>query len=108
MQFRRLYWVTEQFNDSGESAVTGVFTSLYDLIADGLRWLPEPANSTRFRLTLIKLDSTKEPLGVWASPDFGNVTEDLQQYVKTGEFSEGDVDALAGALSAHMDEAPGK
>ncbi len=36
MMFRRLYWVVEEVDTSGRSQVTGVYTSIQDLIKHGL------------------------------------------------------------------------
>ncbi len=83
--FRRLYWVVEEVEQTGQSQVIGVYTSIQDLIARGLGCI-DAGND--IRLTLTKLDSTKPPLGCWASPRFGDLEKDLQEYVKTDEFTQ--------------------
>ncbi|MDI9636580.1 hypothetical protein QPK87_01540 [Kamptonema cortianum] len=85
MKFRKLYWVTEQVEESGNSSVRGVYTSIYDLTSKGLRW-DEDAGTTGFRVTLAKLDSNCAPLGSWSAPSFSTMLEDLQPYVASGEF----------------------
>ncbi len=86
MKFRKLYWVTEQLDGENRSEVTGVYTSLPDLMAKGFRWCEEVEKTSTFRLSLVKLDSSKKPLGVWDSPDFKGMLEDLQEFVETDEF----------------------
>jgi hypothetical protein len=97
MMFRKLYWVTEQIEPSGKSKVTGVYTSIPDLIRHGLRWTDQNSGG-EFRLTLTKLDCAKEPLGCWTSPKFKGLESDLQQFVKTDEFSQDQCNALSVSL----------
>jgi hypothetical protein len=84
MMFRRLYWVVEEVEKSGRSQVIGVYTSIQDLINRGLGCVD---SGNEIRLTLTKLDSTKPPLGCWASPRFENIEKDLEEYVQTDEFT---------------------
>jgi len=84
MMFRKLYWVTERVEGNGESRVVGVFTSIPDLIRHGLSTFE---STHGLRLTLIKLDSSKEPLGTWQGPSFEGLDAALQEYVRTDEFS---------------------
>jgi len=93
--FRKLYWVTEQVDRDGSSRVTGVYTSIPDLIRHGLRW---SRTSDSLRLTLTKLDSEKEPLGSWASPGFSGLEASLQEFIRTDEFSQEHCQALVKAL----------
>jgi len=86
MMFRRLYWVTEQVQRGGTSQVTGVYTSIPDLIHRGLRWIGDH-KGCEFRLTLVKLDCEREPLGSWQSPDFSDLGPSLDQFIETDEFS---------------------
>ncbi len=88
MKFRKLYWVTEQIAADGSSAVMGVYTSIFDIRAKGIKWLESETKTSGFRVSLIKLDSAGEPLGRWTSPGFDNMEEDLHQFVATGEFDE--------------------
>ncbi len=104
MKFRRLYWVTEQLGDDGISEVAGVFTSIPDLVEDGLQWCDGIVRNSKFRLTLVKLDSKKKPLGCWTSPDFQTLSHDLEEYVKTQEFGTQECESLVEALKAF----PGK
>ena len=98
MKFRRLYWVTEQVDEQGMSEIAGVFTSIPDLVEEGIHWYDDIEKRNGFRLTLVKLDSKQRPLGVWASPDYGNLSEDLKEYVNTQEFSVSEVESLLDAL----------
>jgi hypothetical protein len=88
--FRRLYWVSEQVAPDQTSAVLGVYTSIPDLIRYGLRF-PEKGY---LRLTLTKLDSDREPMARWTSPEFEGLEEGLAPYVATEEFSIEQVKAL--------------
>lgn len=89
MMFRKLYWVIEGVNrsrmmDDGCSTVLGVYTSIPDLVRNGL---PQAERFPGFRLSLVKLDSSDTPLGVWESPDFEGLADALKTYVSTDEFS---------------------
>ncbi len=99
MKFRRIYWVTEQLDKDGRSEIAGVYTSIPDLLDGGLRWDDGiPDKTEGFRLTLVKLDSSKKPLGSWASPGFDGLSEDLREYIGTGEFGEMDCIQLVSEL----------
>ena len=93
--FRRLYWVVEEVDKTGRSQVSGVYTSIQDLIKFGLGCVD---NGNEIRLTLTKLDSSKPPLGVWASPRFDNLEADMQEYIQTDEFSEEQCKSLCDEL----------
>lgn len=100
MVFRKIYWVTEQIDLAGKSHVTGVFTSIPDLMSKGLRWVNgEAGQFSGFRLSLVKLDCDGDVLGSWQSPGFDNLAADLQPYIATQEFSIEDVQQLPVALS---------
>lgn len=94
--FRRLYWVTEEIAEDGASRVTGVYTSVPDLIRHGLRWTGSPKKT--FRLSLVKLDCNNDPLGCFESPRYEGLEERLQDFVKTNEFSVEECQSLADAL----------
>ena len=96
MMFRKLYWVTERVENDGKSRVTGVYTSIPDLIRHGL---PMNGHAGSLRLTLTKLDCSCEPLGCWGERDFDRLSSDLQQFVRTDEFSEDQCQALVDVLS---------
>lgn len=100
MMFRKLYWVTEEVANDGTSQVRGVYTSIPDLIRHGLQW--SESDRTGFRLTLVKLDCEREPLGRWESPSFEGLEERLQDFVKTDEFSEEHCKTLASELNSFM------
>ena len=95
MKFRRIYWVTEQVDENGRSQIAGVFTSIPDLLEKGLHWNEEIPGRAGFRISLVKLDSAKKPLGVWSSPSFDGLDAALKEYVGTGEFSEGDCEQMS-------------
>lgn len=101
--FRRLYWVTEECEPNG-SCVTGVYTSIPDLIKHGLRWVDGPR--TKLRLTLCKLDCAREPLGTFEGPDFKGLEERLADFVKTDEFSQDECKALVEALHSFSSAKP--
>ncbi|MBX3112735.1 MAG: hypothetical protein KF857_12095 [Fimbriimonadaceae bacterium] len=94
MKFRKLYWVTEVLGDNGRSQVGGVYTSIHDLLERGLHWTGDQELQAGFRVTLVKLDSDKAPLGRWVSPDFAGMHDALQEYVATDEFNAQDCDLL--------------
>lgn len=96
MMFRRLYWVTEELSVDGSSKVTGVYTSIPDLIRFGLRWTSEARSG--LRLTLVKLDCEKEPLGVFEPPRYEQLAERLQDFIKTDEFTTDECRALVESL----------
>lgn len=98
MRFRRIYWVTEQFDEDGRSQVTGVFTSVHDLIQHGIGIRDICDKRAGFRVSLVELDSPKMPLCVFASPEFGNVPEALRQFVESGELSADEVSWISEAL----------
>ncbi|BBO23070.1 MAG: hypothetical protein QY327_08025 [Fimbriimonadaceae bacterium] len=100
MMFRKLYWVTEQVEADGASKVTGVYTSIHDLVEKGIRWLGERGDGQHFRLSLVKLDSGKAPLGVWTSPEFPSLLHDLQAFVRTHEFTSEECQELFDTLIA--------
>jgi hypothetical protein len=81
--FRKLYWVTEEFDSNGQSHVGGVYTSIPHLVRHGLR----SHGTTPIRLTLTKLDADSEALGCWESPLFSGLERDLQKFIQTDEFS---------------------
>lgn len=97
MVFRRIYWVTEQLDAEGRGLVTGVYTSIPDLTAKGLRWL-EGSPTANFRISLVKLDSPAAPLGCWSGPEFANFEAEMTPYVQTKEFTKSDIEFLASAL----------
>jgi hypothetical protein len=97
MVFRRIYWVVEEFKGN-ESTVAGVFTSIIDL-REFLS--PERMNSvSKTRLNLMKLDAPDGTLGKWDSTDFSSMRGDLDQFVKTGEFTIDQCDDLVDTLGA--------
>jgi hypothetical protein len=95
--FRKLYWVSEQLDQKGKSRVVGVYTSIPNLITHGLAW---SSDKSRLRLTLAKLDSDKEPFGMWCEPHFHTLPEDLQEFVETDEFTQEHCQMLAEALKS--------
>ncbi|MFQ3669410.1 MAG: hypothetical protein SNJ61_11050 [Fimbriimonadaceae bacterium] len=99
--FRRLYWVTEQLYADGRSRVTGIYTSIPDLIDHGLRFVGDDApKCVGLRLSLVKLDAGHDVLGVWSGDDFKHIADDLAPYVRTHEFNPETVDDLAQILNA--------
>ena len=102
MKFRRLYWVTEQIDEQGRSEVVGVYTSIPDLVEVGLRWDDGLSKRAGYRLSLVKLDSKKKPLGSWESPDFDGLADDLEEYIKSKEFSRPDCEKLVVDLAEFL------
>jgi hypothetical protein len=98
MRFRRIYWVTEQIDNDGHSQVTGVFTSIPDLIELGIGVRGICDKSAAFRLTLVELDSREMPLISLESPDFDNYQSKLAPFLESGEVSREEFNSLADAL----------
>ena len=101
MMFRRLYWVAEQVDKDGRSKVTGVYTSIQDLIQKGLHWC-DGNEASDFRLTLVKPDSFNCPLGVWNRKDLGDLQNSLQEFVGTNEYTQEECMMLQNALDGFM------
>ncbi|MFM9871863.1 MAG: hypothetical protein ACKVQS_00195 [Fimbriimonadaceae bacterium] len=95
MKFRKLYWVTEQVGTDGNSKVIGTYTSIHDLRTKGIRWDEECDLKSSFRVSLVKLDSSKISMGCWQGPSFSGLEEELQPFVETGEFDEPSIIQLA-------------
>src|SRR5438105_1923720 len=97
MMFRKLYWVTEQVEPNGKSHVTGVFTSIPNLVREGFA-----CNQLGLlRLTLTKLDCESGALGRWTAPHFDGLEERLAEFVRTDEFTAEQCKALVLALANH-------
>lgn len=91
--FRRLYWIVEELGDAGESRVTGVYTSIPDLVHRGLK------AGLSLRLTIHKPDTYDAPLGQWTNETFGEIADGLQTFVQTHEYSVDEVKTLTEAVS---------
>ena len=98
MMFRRLYWVAEQVDKDGRSKVTGVYTSIQDLIHHGLHWCDGTPGA--FRLTLVKPDCFNSPIGVFEAPSFKGLKEAMETLVTGSEYSRDEVIALESALES--------
>jgi hypothetical protein len=85
----------------GRSHIGGVYTSIPDLMRNGVNRPEEGA----LRVTLTKLDSDKKPFGTWTAPDFAGLEEACQQFVRTEEFSVDEVNNLARALRSQASAA---
>ncbi|MCC7103373.1 MAG: hypothetical protein IT206_09895 [Fimbriimonadaceae bacterium] len=97
MQFRRIYWVVEETRNNDRNLV-GVFTSNSDLLERYLA-LFETNEPDSVRISLIKLDQLGGILGTWESGKFGNLRQDLQKFIDTGEFSIDECDRVSDFLS---------
>jgi len=98
MRFRRIYWVTEQLDEAGKSEVTGVYTSIPDLVETGIKMKDYCAKRHGFRITLWALDTDSPPLLEICSPDFRDVEEKLKPFVQTGEITSEEAATLSEAL----------
>lgn len=99
--FRRLYWVTEYVQASGHSHIGGVYTSIPDLVRNGL----SRSDDGSLRITLTKLDSDKAAFGTWTAPEFAGLEDACQQFVRTEEFSVDEVKNLVNALRTRVSAA---
>ena len=95
--FRKLYWVTEQVLPDGNSQVTGVFTSIPNLVKGGFGC----KELGLLRLTLTKLDCEEGALGRWTGPDFSGLQERLTEFVRSDEFTPEQCESLVSALGTH-------
>jgi hypothetical protein len=98
MRFRRIYWVTEQLDESGAGDVTGVFTSIPDLLDSGIGIRDCSNKKAGFRLTLVELDANKAPLLVLSAATFLEAKSMLAPFVESGEITEEESVRLAEAL----------
>ncbi len=94
--FRRLYWIIEQVSANGASIVTGVYTSIPDLLHKGLQGCEK---GQTLRITLVKPDTFNAPLGQWSGPGYADIAQDLKAFVDTHEITEEEVLNLTSALS---------
>lgn len=78
--------------------MTGIFTSIPDLVERGVGIRPICDKKAGFRITLCALDSPDAPLARFTEADFGDVEARLAEFVETGEISEEEVATLAETL----------
>ena len=96
MRFRRIYWVTEQFEEGGDSRVVGVYTSIPDLIEIGLPLIKGKAAG--FRVSLYELDSDAPAIASFSSDDLSGVGAAMHPLVTGGEFTHEEAKALEDSL----------
>lgn len=94
--FRKLYWVAEQVDAAGNSKVTGIFTSIQDLVEVNFH---SDNGGKASRITLSKLDCANGVLGSWTIGKHQSLAEDLQAYVQTKEFSLEECELLVNAVN---------
>jgi hypothetical protein len=80
-----------------KSRVTGVYTSIPDLVHKGLRWSDE-INGHGLKLTLVKPDTFDKPLGCWNGPEFPGMIDDLRAFIESHEISEEECNTLSSSL----------
>ena len=102
MRFRRIYWVTEQVGSDGISEITGVFTSIPDLIEVGLGALDWCDKNAEFRIVLVELDSDQPPLLTITQSSIDQIESMLLPFVTSGEISHDEVLRLGGAIRSSM------
>jgi hypothetical protein len=100
MRFRRIYWVTEQLGAGDKSVVTGVYTSVHDLLEHGLAMRDFVEFKDGIRLTLVELDSAGKPILSASSPDFAEMQEGLKPLAQSGELTAEECARLVAALTA--------
>jgi hypothetical protein len=99
--FRRLYWVVEQLDTEGRSRVTGVYTSIPDLIHKGLNWCSD-FSGKNVRLSLVKPDTFDRPLGMWTPDNLSDFATELSAFIKTNEMTEAEIKDLKAALEQFL------
>ncbi|GIV01765.1 MAG: hypothetical protein KatS3mg015_0595 [Fimbriimonadales bacterium] len=102
MKFRRIYWVTEQLDDEGHSDVTGVYTSIPDLVEIGLGLKDYSPHQKTVRLSLCELDASKPPLVTLFWNEYDKLESLLKPFVDDGEMTHEDVMMLVDALKARF------
>jgi hypothetical protein len=100
MKFRKIYWVTEFLDKDGAAKLSGVYTSVADLISRGVAPRSGVEPPSGLRLSLVQLDSTRPPLGSWSSPGFPGLEESLEEYIGTGELTYSECESLRTALDS--------
>jgi hypothetical protein len=100
MKFRRIYWVTEQLDEEGRSDVTGVYTSIPDLVEIGLGIQDYSPCRKTVRLSLCELDAAKPPLVSVLWDEYDQLESLLKPFVDDGEMTHEDVVTLVDALKA--------
>lgn len=98
MRFRRIYWVTEQLDEAGRSEVTGVYTSIPDLVETGIKMKDYCAKRHGLRITLWALDTDNPPLMEIRSPNFNDVEDKLNPFIHSGEITSEEAACLIEAL----------
>jgi hypothetical protein len=100
MVFRRIYWVTEQLDTEGRSAITGIYTSIPDLLHLGIKMVEDVPQQAGFRLSLVQLDKQCGAHGIWTEENWDEIVSDLSPYIQTGEFTEEQCSMLHAALQS--------
>lgn len=99
MTFRRLYWIAEELGTDGKSTVTGVYTSIADLVHKGLKWRNGAGDKGNFRLTLVKPDTFDSPLGRWDASNLDGIEQSIAPFMATNEISIEESKMLSEGLS---------
>lgn len=81
--------------------MTGVYTSIQDLVDKGLKW-SEGSGGRTLRLTLVKPDTFDKPLGSWNGGALDGLAGDLRAFVETHEFTEEEVNHLVQSVAAFV------
>jgi hypothetical protein len=87
MMFRRIYWVIERVEKDGSSRVAGIYTSIPDLVDHGFRNRDPLRDGQSIRLSQVQLNRSDEPLGQWTQHTWGDIAQELEPFVESGEYS---------------------
>lgn len=99
--FRRLYWIVEQVANDGSARITGIYSSIQDLVHVGLKW-SESSSGRVLRLTLVKPDTFDAPFGQWTADQTDQLTQDLEPFKASREYSEEEIKTLVHALEEFL------
>lgn len=97
MIFRRVYWVVEQLGDRG-SEVAGVYTSIPDLLENGLR----SVSGATIRVSAFELDKARGALCTWRTDSKHEAAEAFELLVEAGDFTHEEIARLCDALKQNQ------
>lgn len=80
--------------------MTGVYTSIADLVHKGLMW--RDGSHGTLRLSLVKPDTFDSPLRKWDNVAGAAIESDLQEFVSSGEISIEEAKMLAEGLDGFL------
>jgi len=83
----------------GRSTILGVFTSIPDLIEEGIGYLKEHS-LTQFRISLTTLDHAGQAKGSWTDQTVSDLVSDARKVASPSEISDDELNSLYRSLQA--------